>query len=174
MTVPKMTTQANAYHTATHSSLEVTCALMCRDEPAQGPPGQPTTCPVPAATLLFTPSHALPRPSAVSVSAAHGPLRPTPPPSLPAAPLLANPWLAAPGLLAARAASCRFPGTGRDSSFQGPVGSVTSQGGLPGLRSVPLVQTHLADKRGFESLRSHLVAHSRQGHFAQEQRLACQ
>lgn len=67
-------------------------------------------------------------------------------------PILASPWKVAHGLLSARTASCRFPRTGRVFSSEGPVGSVTPLAGGSGLRSFPPIQTHLADKRGFESL----------------------
>lgn len=91
---------------------------------------------------------------AASVSAAHRPLPSFPTQPLPVAPLLANTWQVAQGLLSARPASRRFPGTGRVFSFEGPVGSVTSLAGISGLRSIPPVQTHLADKRGFASLQT--------------------
>lgn len=89
-----------------------------------------------------------------SVSAAHRTLPSFTTQPLPAAPLLANTWQAAQGLLSARPASHRFPGTGCVFSFEGPRSSVTSLAGISGLRSFPPVQTHLADKRGFESLQT--------------------
>lgn len=82
---------------------------------------------------------------------------------LPTALLLANTWQEAQGLQSARTASCRFPGTGCTSSSEGLVGSVTFLAGILRRRSFPAVQTHLADKRGFESLQTHSVARSCSG-----------
>lgn len=82
-------------------------------------------------------------------------------------PTWARTWQAAQGLLSARTASCQFPSTGRVFSSESLVGSVTSLAGISGLSSFPLVQTHLADKRGFESLQTHSVAPSRGRNLAQ-------
>lgn len=48
-------------------------------------------------------------------------------------------------------------------SSEGPVGSGTPLAGISGRRSFPPVQTHLPDKRGFESLQTPSVACSRRG-----------
>lgn len=119
----------------------------------------------------------LPRVFSVSVySLCQRSHRPCPSFTLPlsTAPLLVNTWQAAHGLLSARTASCRFPSTHRVLSSEGLVGSVTSLAGILGLSSFPPVQTHLADKRGFESLQTHSVADSRPGNLTQEHGLASQ
>lgn len=119
-------TQADTFHMAPSGSLEMRRVIIHRAGSIKGrlaSLGLSLCCDRPC-------FHTFPHQCAASISKAHGPLPLLHHSASSKYPAAANTWQVAQGLLSARTASCRFPGTGCVFSSEGPVGSVTSLAGI--------------------------------------------